>query len=125
MAMRKNQKKYANEARQYANEAKQYYFAVVSGSAILGIGFNLAVVSASGNLSGADGVDCILSSFSPLRTFSISSLVSVSYSMSALVRISNSLRFSVRILIARERPSSTRRLISASISCLVSDDSLS
>jgi hypothetical protein len=52
-------------------------------------------------------------------------LVRVSYSISALVRSSNSFRFSVRILTARDRPSSTRRLISASISCLVSDDSLS
>ena len=63
------------------------------------------------------------SSFSPLSTFSISSLVKVSYSISALVRSSSSLRRSVRMVFARVRASSTRRRTSASISCLVSEES--
>lgn len=101
------------------------YLVVVFDSEACAIGFNFAATKGSGNFNGAAGVETILSSFSPLRTFSISSLVKVSYSISAFVRSSNSLRFSVKILVARSRPSSTRRLVSDSTSCLVSEDSLS
>lgn len=101
------------------------YSVEVGGPPAAADGFNVAVCRASGSLSGAAGVDSNFSSFSPFRTFSISSFVSVSYSINALVSNSNSFRLSCRIFSARARASSTSRRTSASISCLVSEERLS
>lgn len=101
-----------------------HFAAVEGGSEARADGLRLGTCKTSGNFSGAEGIDCNLSSFSPRRTFSISSLLKVSYSISALVSNSSSFRLSVKIFDARLRASSTRRRTSASISCLVSDDKL-